>query len=123
MKRFLLIMLSLVLLFALSACRKVIVTSADELTSKSWYAETLSGLKAKLSFETNTATLIITGEEEVRLSGHLAVDPERFYITSTENFRTYTFSYRVFTNRAEVSYNGAKLVFYPCETLATYDEY
>lgn len=123
MKRFILFMLALFVLFSFSACRQVVVTSADELTSKCWCAENLSGMNAHLAFDENTATLTITGEEKFTLQGHLAVDSERFYITSAENFRTYTFSYTVFYDKLKVSYKDSELIFYPCESMQTPDEY
>lgn len=123
MKRFILILIAAIVMLAFSACRRVVVTSVDELTSKSWCAETLSGMKAQLIFDENTATLRIIGEEEISLSGRLSADPERFYITSVDNFKTYTFSYQVFYDKVKVIYNGAELVFYPCDTTQTPDEY
>lgn len=123
MKRFILIIISALVSLSFSACRKVIVTSADELTSKCWCAENLSGMNAHLLFEENTVTLTITGEEEVALSGHLSVDSERFYITSAKDFRTYTFSYKVFYDKLKVAYNDSELIFYPCESTPSPDEY
>ena len=92
----------------------MIVTSADELTSKNWQAETLSGTKGTLIFQGDTASLTIeSSTDEITLSGHLSIDSKNFYITSSEYFRTYTFSYSVFHNRAIIGYGGDTLVFYP----------
>lgn len=114
MKRPVLIIFALFFCITLTACKSVIVTSADELTCRNWQTETLSGMKGSLTFSGDTATLTITSsQDEATLSGHLSIDSKNFYITSSEFFRTYTFSYSVFRNRAEIKYGGDTLVFYP----------
>ncbi len=114
MKRSVFIIIALFFCITLTACKSVIVTSADELTSRNWQTETLSGMKGSLTFSGDTATLIVTSsQDEATLSGHLSIDSKNFYITSMEFFRTYTFSYSVFHNRAEITYGGDTLIFYP----------
>lgn len=90
------------------------MTSADELMSRSWYAETVYGLKGELTFQGDTATLVFKSSEgDFSISGAISIDSKNFYITSTDFFRTYTFSYSVFFDRAEITYGEDTLTFYP----------
>lgn len=114
MKRTVISACAVLLCLILTSCQSVVLTPADELTSRNWQSQTASGLRASLNFQEDTATLVISSsQDEVTLSGSLSIDSNRFYITSAQMFRTYTFSYQVYRNRAELSYGSDTLVFYP----------
>lgn len=122
MKRLACIVVVFAFCFMFCACSRVIVTSADELTTRNWQTETPSGVKGELTFQGDNAALKVTSsEDEISISGHLSVDADRFYITSSDFYRTYTFSYLVFHNRVEVTYEGNTLVFYPAESAENID--
>ena len=101
----------------LTSCTRVVATSADELFLTDRYASTASGMSASLCFSEGEGELRISidDNEEVVISGAVCADKEKFYITSRENGRTYEFFYRAFADRAEVTYLGETLVFYPLE--------
>ncbi|MGN0452878.1 MAG: hypothetical protein ACI4GZ_03655 [Ruminococcus sp.] len=102
------------ILFTFCGCRRVIISSADELTSRSWQCETSNGMNASLEFDGDFASFEVrtaSQDEICRVAGALSVDKERFYITSDEFASTYTFSYQVFKDRAEITYNDCTLTF------------
>ncbi len=112
---------SIILIFSLffSACDRVVATSADELLLTDRYAQTVSGIKASLSFSEGEGELKIefpSGEKPVCIKGVVAADEENFYITTKDLGRTYTFSYKVFSDRAEITYDSETLIFYPAES-------
>ncbi|MBQ8001369.1 MAG: hypothetical protein IJ298_09295 [Ruminococcus sp.] len=114
MKRTVISACAVLLCLILASCQSVVLTPADELTSRNWQTETASGLRASLAFCEDSASLVIaSSQDEVTLSGKLSIDSNRFYITSEDMFRTYTFSYQVYANRAEITYGTDTLVFYP----------
>lgn len=107
--------LFLSVIFVLSGCVKRIETSADELTSKDWYTENISGVSATLCFNDDSAvfTLFDKGEEVAKINGIYAVDSKKLYITSSEFFTTFEFFYKAYNDRAEISYTDKTLVFLP----------
>lgn len=119
MKKFRFLLGLCMCLSCLSGCRAVVVNSADELTFRSWEAETLSGVRAELKFEVNSASLVIydaQGEVLADVRGALAIDGENFYITDDSLCKTFDFGYTVYGDKAEVTYLGESLTFYPCTT-------
>lgn len=112
----------LLLIMALCACRQVVVNSADELRMSDWQTETKNGMQAELTFEGDTGAFCIksaTDDEVTVISGTAAIDSTDFYITSSELCKTYTFAYKVFHDRAEVTYQGDTLTFYAMEKSTT----
>lgn len=114
---FLLIILSL---FSLTGCKTVAVTSADELTFFSWQAQTKSQMSAMLVFSGNQARFTVYDCDKKVLScieGAFAVDENNLYITDCDLYKTYTFGYKMYGDRAEIKYLGETLDFYPIEPL------
>ena len=106
--------LLLLLIPFFSACQKVTTSSADELTSRSWVCENVSGVCGKLSFEGSYATLIITvpqDNEGYKIEGVYAVDGDKLYITSEALSKTFEFSYDVYKDRVYISYEENTLEF------------
>ena len=99
----------------LFGCVRRIQTSADELTSKDWYTENLSGVSATLIFSQDSAffTFFDKGEEVAKISGIYAVDSKKLYITSNEYFTTFEFVYKAYNDRVEITYSDNTLVFLP----------
>lgn len=114
--RYIFCSITMVIFLFFTACDRVVVTSADELLLTERYAQTASGMKARLCFSDGEGELKIefpTGENAVSIKGVVSVDEEKFYITSKEFGKTYAFSYKVFTDRAEITYGSQTLNFYP----------
>ncbi len=100
----------------LSSCQRVVITSSDELISRSWQCETLSGIFATIEFYTTQATFTVydtKGKQEAQICGALTIDSEHFYITDSNLKKTYSFGYKVYTDRAEITYMEEMLNFYP----------
>lgn len=110
-------LIALFCLPVLCACEEVVVTSCDELVSKNWYTENVSGIGATLKFSGDRATFTVTEDKKQAaiISGTFAADSEKFYITSDDLACTFEFGYKVFSSRAEITYNSVTLVFYPVE--------
>lgn len=104
--------------FCISGCTKVVQSDADVLRSKVWYAENISGISASLEFFGDKACFVVFdgGKQVASISGFAAVDKENFYITDDAYASTFEFGYKVFENRAEVTYGSETLVFYSAET-------
>ncbi|MBE6733740.1 MAG: hypothetical protein E7563_00140 [Ruminococcaceae bacterium] len=114
MKKSIFILFTIVLCLVFCGCRRVIENSADELTTRNWHTETLSGMTGELIFSGNEATLVITSsEDEVSLSGVYSIDSKNVYITDVNLSHTYVFSYNVYHNRADIAYGGDAITFYP----------
>lgn len=114
MKRILCVPIIAVIMLMFFGCERVIVTPQDELTSTSWETVTESGIRGKLDFSADSASFSVitaTGDELAFISGALAVDKERFFITDKNLCKTYVFSYEVFTDRAVISHMGSTLTF------------
>lgn len=118
MKRSFMLLFSVILTFTLSSCRTVMVTSADELVSHSWVGHTENGMVCTIDFEADTVTMTLssTADEVRTIKGALSVDDSRFYLTSNETFKTYSFSYKVFADRAEITYRSNPVTFYPSDS-------
>lgn len=98
-----------------AGCSREIVSTADELVMSDRTATTASGIEARLRFYDGVGELSIKFPQESQalcIRGTLAVDDKNFYIISQELKKTYTFSYKVYADRALVTYNGETLVFY-----------
>ena len=118
------VLIALSFVFVLCGCEEIVVTSCDELTSRDWYTENISGLGATLEFSGDNATFTVTENKKQAavISGSLAVDSEKFYITSNKLACTFEFSYKVFTDKAQITYNGETLTFYPLQKSLSQDE-
>lgn len=119
MKKYLFCLLILIINLFFSSCDRVVATPSDELFLTDRVAETASGIKATLRFFDGEGELKIefpTGEEPVTIRGTVTADTDKFYITSREFGKTYIFSYEVYTDRAEITYNSQTLVFYPVKS-------
>lgn len=122
MKKIGALILSTLLFFCLWGCRRVAVSKADELTMKGWTAHTKSGMSAELIFDGDFAKFCVSDSEGKLLSaiqGVYAVDNSKLYITDSHLCKTYTFSYDVFADKAELIYLGEKLTFYPLSVAET----
>ena len=116
MKKSIFILCIVIFIFFICGCRQVVVTSADEFTSRNWHTETLSGMTGELVFSGNEATLVISSsEDEVSVSGVYSIDSHNLYITDVNLSHTYIFAYDVYHNRADVTYGGDTIVYYPLE--------
>lgn len=107
--------------FILSACTRSIETPMDELTTRNWAVKNPSGIGATLVFDADEATFTIfdsDSSEGAVISGALATDNKKFYITSDEFSTTFEFGYRVFKDRAEVTFDSNTLTFYPMEEMS-----
>jgi len=105
-------------LFTFFACARQIKTSADELTTRNWKICNISGVEATLEFKGDRAIFSITDPNDkgsAVIEGALAVDDKSFYITSEKYSETFEFGYRVFKDRAEITYGAQTLVFIPLE--------
>ena len=111
------VLIALSLICTLCGCEEVVLTSCDELVYRNWYTENISGVGATLEFSENSAVFTVTEDKNAVavISGTLAVDSNKFYITSDDLACTYEFGYEVFADRANITYNGETLVFYPVE--------
>ncbi len=115
----------LLLMLCLCGCRRVAVTKADELAMNNWSAQTKSGMRAELEFLEDTANFSVYDSKGKRLShieGMFAIDSTNLYITDANLCKTYTFTYKIYGDRAELEYSGYPLTFYPFsqgETKAT----
>lgn len=89
----------------------------------SWYAENPSGISASLEFIDDEAVFRIyeKGDRVTEISGAFAADKDSLFITSDAYCRTFSFGYKVFGDRCEITYGGECLVFYP-KRVATSDE-
>ncbi len=120
MRKLTVILICFINVVVLSSCQKVIVTSSDELLNRSWQCENLSGMTAEITFYDTEAEFTVcgtNGEREALIWGALAIDSEHFYITDRTLKKTYTFSYKVYTDRAEITYMDNLLTFYPVDVL------
>lgn len=115
MKRLSFILCIITFSFFISSCRTVSVTSANELTSSSWFVKNPNSLCATLGFDTKAseANLIITDEKGniYSIDGVYAIDSENLYITSDTLYKTYTFGYKVYKDHLVLTYNGFELTF------------
>lgn len=115
MKKILVLFCFVCLVLIMCGCKNSIITSCDELRSNDWGFEAENGMSAKLEFGTDCAKMSLypaSSDEVYIIEGALSIDPERFYITSTELCRTYEFVYSVFADRVEVRYGENTLTFY-----------
>lgn len=122
-KKILCVFLFLCLCGILCGCKRVKESSVDELTVVDWYIENPSGISASLEFSDNEAVFIIfdKGEQVAEISGVYSADKNSLFITSEKYSKTFTFEYKAFGDRCEISYGGECLVFYPKKD-ATADE-
>ncbi len=105
----------ILLAFCLCGCRRVVVTTADELEMSNWSAQTRSGMTAELLFCEDTASFKVYDSKEKLLSeiqGVFAIDGKNLYITDSGLCKTYIFGYKVYGDRAELEYSGEVLTFY-----------
>ena len=95
-------------------CRPVVNTPQDELTARNWYVSNKSGIWASLEFSDDDAVLTIyeKSRKKSEISGRYACDEEMLYITSEEYCKTFAFGYKVYRNRAEITYGDDCVVFY-----------
>ncbi len=122
MKRICVFLLCFLSILFFCGCRRVVVSKADELTMKNWTVRTKSGMSAQLIFDGDSATLNVFDPEGQLLSaiqGVYVVDSTNLYITDSHLCKTYTFSYDVYTDKAELEYSGEKLTFYPVSEIET----
>jgi len=97
-------------------CKRSVETPADELTLRNWQTKNPSGISAKLEFADDSGKFTIYDSENnpaVVIEGALAIDSKCFMITSDRLCRTFEFGYKVFKDRAEITYDSQTLVFYP----------
>lgn len=123
-KRFICIVLVCIAVFLMQGCKRVKETDMDELTMRSWYAENPSGVCASLEFFEGDAvfTIFDDGVITAEISGAFAVDKDSLFISCDEFCKTFSFGYKVFGDRCEITYGGECLVFYP-EKSASFDEF
>ena len=116
------VLLSVLLLLSFAGCRKVVVTSADELTFSNWKVQTKSGMSAILEFSDNQASFKVfdcNGKELSCIQGAFAVDEKNLYITDSELYKTYTFGYTVYGDKIQLEYLDNMLDFYPFSSAYT----
>ncbi len=115
MKRMLITILLPTLLILFCGCERVVVLPQDELVTSSWQYENTNGTGCVLSFSDDRACVSIetaSRDEAVTFGGVYSIDEERIYITADNMFRTYVFTYEVYSDRAKISYMGDTLTFY-----------
>ena len=97
----------LVCVTALSACARVIRTPADELSLYRWRGELDNGDSAELSFDGDDASLELKGEGlALTLCGNYALTDDTLVICDRASGMHYSFGYRLFGDRVELSSDG-----------------
>ena len=116
MKKICEILLVFLFVVFLCGCRRVALCKADELTMRSWSAETKAGLRSVLEFCENTAIIRVFDEKGgllTEVDGVFSADENYLSITDDELCKTYIIRYKVFSDRAELEYLGKSVTFYP----------
>lgn len=115
MKRICFILCIITFLLTFSGCRRVNVTSADEMIYNHWQVENPNSVNAELKFDTEISQaqlkIIDENKKEIIIKGTFAVDCQKLYIISTDLYETYIFDYTVFKDRLILTYNSVDLEF------------
>lgn len=107
MRKCIIIILVFAFLLLLCSCTKVIVNSADELTSYSYSKEFENGNIVSLSFDENNATLSMKtkrGDKAV-ISGFCEISDSEFVIFDSKTYVSYPFGYRVHYDSVDIMYD------------------
>lgn len=101
------------IMFALVCCSCTADTSGYtyELTSKSWKANSEGGGIAELTFNEDTATLVLeNGDLKKQISGKYIADETSFVIFASDLPYNYKFDYVPSGNTLTLTYNSMELV-------------
>ena len=107
-KLFIPVILAAVML--LSSCTQRINGAADELRRFSWDRAAENGNFASLMFcETKAYLFLKTQDSELRIRGIGIADEERLLICDEASGMNYTFGYKLYGDRIELSINGGTI--------------
>ncbi|MBQ3265565.1 MAG: hypothetical protein IJH07_07285 [Ruminococcus sp.] len=94
----------------LVSCTRIISSPADELRMYSWRGEAENGSTAALTFDDTDGSFVIENDDSsLTLSGLCFADDEKIIICDDESGQNYTFAYRLYGDRVELTYDGSTL--------------
>lgn len=114
MKKFFLVILTLITSLILCSCGKKVINSvSDELRNSTWtYESNKSEFYASLSFEDeNAAFTIDNGNESCTVSGLCVTNDDSIIIIDDEVNKEYLFNYNLIGNSVEIKYKDYNLTF------------
>lgn len=108
--KFIPILLILLLSVSLCSCSRVISSPGEEIREYSWQSQLENGNEITLSFDGADAALCVDCEDFILDIGGLCVTTDdRLMIYDTDSGTSYSFSYRLYGDRVELSYNDAEV--------------
>lgn len=94
----------------LCGCRRTVDSPADEIVLYEWRSELDNGNTVSLSFSDDRAAVTAVNDSfKLSVSGYCAVYDDRFIISDTRTKDNYTFYYRLYGDRVELTYDGGTI--------------
>lgn len=107
MKKLIVSVLIMLMLFSFSSCSQDTSGYVYELTSHKWSADFVTGANIKLSFFGDKANLEInSGDSNTKIDGKYIADENSFTIFEPEIFQNYEFSYWINGNKLKLKYDN-----------------
>lgn len=104
------LLLLLIASVMLTSCTQVLNSPADEIRLYGWQSETNNGSEASLCFDGSVCRFDFAGgETSFTLEGQCFLTDDRLIISDDASGQNYSFGYRLYGDRAELSYNGSVL--------------
>lgn len=113
-KKFMLFIMCLAVMFITSSCSLAVDSNADELTASSWSTTLENSNEINLSFTDDNATLTIlfADGEKCKISGFCEVGDSGFVIHDSLSNTPYAFEYVVYFDRVELIFESNTVSLY-----------